>query len=75
MKSRMEKSRCGENKRNELAEHSVFAVQVCLLRVGDKELRFVGVGTRVSHGDHSPCIELQSSIGVNVSQQVTFEKK
>lgn len=49
-------------KRNALAEDSVFAVEVRLLRIGDEELRFVGVGARISHSDNSPCIELQSSV-------------
>lgn len=45
-----------------LSKYCVFAVKMSLLRVCDKELRFVGVGTSVCHCDHSTSIELKVRI-------------
>ena len=43
---------------NDLAKDGVLAVQVRLLGVGDEELRFIGVASRIGHCHDSSGIEL-----------------
>ena len=41
-----------------LAKDGVLAIEMGLLRVGDEELRFVCIRTRVRHRQDTPVIEL-----------------
>lgn len=44
---------------NDFAKDGVVAVQMRLLRIGDKELRLVTVASRVGHRDDSSGIEFE----------------
>ena len=52
---------------DDFAEYCIFGVEMRLLGIGDEELGFIRVWSRVGHGHHPACVELKKIIMLRVS--------